>query len=106
MNPILGMRGAVVAPHSLAAQAGLDILRDGGNAIEATIAVASTLAVVYPHMTGIGGDGFWLMHQPGSPMLSIDACGAAGAAVNRDLYQGLDSIPWRGPLASNTPKLC
>lgn len=102
MNPILGMRGAVVAPHSLAAQAGLDILREGGNAIEATIAVASTLAVVYPHMTGIGGDGFWLMHQPGAPMLSIDACGAAGAAVNRELYQGLDSIPWRGPLAANT----
>jgi gamma-glutamyltranspeptidase/glutathione hydrolase len=102
MNPILGMRGAVVAPHSLAAQAGLDILREGGNAIEATIAVASTLAVVYPHMTGIGGDGFWLMHQPGSAMLSIDACGATGAAVNRDLYQGLDSIPWRGPLAANT----
>jgi gamma-glutamyltranspeptidase/glutathione hydrolase len=102
MNPILGMRGAVVAPHSLAAQAGLDILREGGNAIEATIAVASTLAVVYPHMTGIGGDGFWLMHQPGSAMLSIDACGATGAAVNRDLYQGLVSIPWRGPLAANT----
>ena len=102
MNPILGMRGAVVAPHTLAAQAGLDILRAGGNAIEATIAVASTLAVVYPHMTGIGGDGFWLLHQPGSAMLSIDACGAAGSAVNRDLYQGLDSIPWRGPLAANT----
>ena len=102
MNPILGMRGAVVAPHSLAAQAGLDILRAGGNAIEATIAVASTLAVVYPHMTGIGGDGFWLMHQPGNAMLSIDACGAAGAAVNRDLYFGMDSIPWRGPLAANT----
>ncbi len=102
MNPILGMRGAVVAPHSLAAQAGLDILREGGNAIEATIAVASTLAVVYPHMTGIGGDGFWLMHQSGKPMMSIDACGATGAAVNSDLYQGMDSIPWRGPLAANT----
>ncbi len=102
MNPILGMRGAVVAPHSLAAQAGLDILREGGNAIEATIAVASTLAVVYPHMTGIGGDGFWLLHQPGQAMLSIDACGAAGAGVTRDLYRSLDSIPWRGPLAANT----
>ncbi len=102
MKPILGMRGAVVAPHSLAAQAGLDILREGGNAIEATIAVASTLAVVYPHMTGIGGDGFWLLHQPGHTILSIDACGAAGAAVHRDLYRGMDSIPWRGPLAANT----
>lgn len=55
MNPLIGQRGAVVAPHSLASQAGLEILREGGNAIEATIAVAATLAVVYPHMTGMGG---------------------------------------------------
>lgn len=102
MNPLIGQRGAVVAPHSLASQAGLEILREGGNAIEATIAVAATLAVVYPHMTGIGGDGFWLMHAPGQAMQSIDACGAAGAAVNKDLYGGMASIPWRGPLAANT----
>jgi gamma-glutamyltranspeptidase/glutathione hydrolase len=102
MNPILGRRGAVVAPHSLAAQAGLDILREGGNAIEATIAVAATLAVVYPHMTGIGGDGFWLMHAPGQAMQSIDACGAAGSGVTREVYGDLASIPWRGPLAANT----
>ena len=102
MKPILGSRGAVVAPHSLASQAGLDILRDGGNAIEATIAVAATLAVVYPHMTGIGGDGFWLLQAPGQPVNSIDACGATGEGVTRALYEGLDSIPWRGPLAANT----
>ncbi len=102
IKPILGQHGAVVAPHSLAAQAGLDILREGGNAIEATIAVAATLAVVYPHMTGIGGDGFWLLHAPGQTMQSIDACGPAGEAVNRSLYEGMDSIPWRGPLAANT----
>ena len=102
MNPILGRRGAVVAPHALAAQAGLDILREGGNAIEATIAVASTLAVVYPHMTGIGGDGFWLMHAPGQAMQSIDACGAAGSGVKREVYGDLAAIPWRGPLAANT----
>jgi gamma-glutamyltranspeptidase/glutathione hydrolase len=47
MNPILGKQGAVLASNSLATQAGLDILREGGNAIEATLAVASTLAVVY-----------------------------------------------------------
>lgn len=102
MKPILGSRGAVVAPHSLASQAGLDILRDGGNAIEATIAVAATLAIVYPHMTGIGGDGFWLLQAPGQPVNSIDACGATGENVTRALYGGLDSIPWRGPLAANT----
>ena len=102
MNPILGSRGAVVAPHTMASQAGLDILREGGNAIEATIAVAATLAVVYPHMTGIGGDSFWLLHAPGQSMNSIDACGATGTGVTRALYSGLDSIPWRGPLAANT----
>ncbi|WP_124949744.1 gamma-glutamyltransferase family protein [Sulfuriferula thiophila] len=102
MNPILGSRGAVVAPHSLASQAGLDIFREGGNAIEATIAVAATLAVVYPHMTGIGGDGFWLLHAPGQAMQSIDACGATGAGVTRAIYGDWKSIPWRGPLAANT----
>jgi gamma-glutamyltranspeptidase/glutathione hydrolase len=54
MNPIFGRRGAVVALHSLVAQASLDILRGGDNAIEASIAVAATLPVVYPHMSGIG----------------------------------------------------
>jgi gamma-glutamyltranspeptidase len=102
MKPILGTRGAVVAPHSLASQAGLEVLREGGNAIEATIAVAATLAVVYPHMTGIGGDGFWLLHAPGAAMQSIDACGAAGSQVRPELYGDLASIPWRGPLAANT----
>jgi gamma-glutamyltranspeptidase/glutathione hydrolase len=102
IKPILGTRGAVVSPHSMASQAGLDVLRDGGNAIEATIAVASTLAVVYPHMTGIGGDGFWLLREPGKPVRSIDACGRTGAAVHAGLYGGAASIPWRGPLAANT----
>lgn len=102
MHPILARKGAVVAPHSLAAQAGLDILREGGNAIEATIAVAAALAVVYPHMTGIGGDNFWLLHTPDGAPRAIDACGAAGAAATPSLYAGLDAIPWRGPLAANT----
>ena len=102
IKSVLGRHGAVVAPHSLAAQAGLDILREGGNAIEANIAIASTLAVVYPHMTGIGGDGFWLIHSPGQAMRGIDACGASAQAVNFDYYAGKTSIPWRGPTAANT----
>ncbi|MFV0366904.1 MAG: gamma-glutamyltransferase, partial [Hyphomicrobiaceae bacterium] len=53
-------KGMVVAPHHLAAEAGLSVLKDGGNAIEAMIAAASTIAVVYPHMNGLGGDSFWL----------------------------------------------
>ncbi|NLY81008.1 MAG: gamma-glutamyltransferase, partial [Lysinibacillus sp.] len=54
----MAMKGMVTTPHYLASQAGLSVLQRGGNAIEASIAIASTLAVVYPHMNGIGGDIF------------------------------------------------
>jgi len=50
------LHGMVTSPHHLASQAGLQILRDGGTAIEAAVACIACLAVLYPHMTGIGGD--------------------------------------------------
>lgn len=53
----------VTSPNYLATQAGIDILRKGGNAVDAAIAVASTLAVVYPQMNTIGGDNFWLIYN-------------------------------------------
>ncbi|WP_313121399.1 gamma-glutamyltransferase, partial [Pantoea septica] len=56
--------GMAVAPHHLASESALAILRDGGNAIEAMVAAAATIAVVYPHMNGLGGDGFWLVLPP------------------------------------------
>jgi len=52
----MATRGMVTAPHALATQAGVDVLRAGGNAVDAAIAVAATLSVVYPHMCGLGGD--------------------------------------------------
>ncbi|WP_374302644.1 gamma-glutamyltransferase family protein [Ferrovibrio sp.] len=104
LNTPRARRGMVTAPHHLAAEAGLAVLREGGNAIEATAAMAAALTVVYPHMTGIGGDGFWLIAVPGRDVIAIEACGRAAAKVTPDLYkaQGLSSIPWRGPLAANT----
>ena len=97
-------RGMVVAPHHLAAQSGLAILREGGNAIEAMVAAAATIAVVYPHMNAIGGDGFWIVRAPDSPPIAIDACGAAAARAAPEWYRsrGHDAIPARGPLAANT----
>jgi gamma-glutamyltranspeptidase/glutathione hydrolase len=92
----------VTAPHHLASEAGCSVLRDGGTAVEAAVAVAATLAVVYPHMTGIGGDGFWLIAEPDGRVHAIDACGAAARRADPALYAGLDVIPWRGPLAANT----
>jgi gamma-glutamyltranspeptidase/glutathione hydrolase len=94
----------VVAPQHLAAQAGLAILREGGNAVEAMVAAAAAIAVTYPHMNSIGGDGFWLIAEPGCPPFGIDACGAAGTAATRELYasHGYKEIPARGPLAALT----
>lgn len=92
----------VVAPHYLAAQAGQAVLRDGGSAVEAAVAAAATIAVVYPHMNSIGGDGFWLISQPDGRVLAIDACGRAAQQADLALYTGLKQVPWRGPLAANT----
>src|SRR5260221_5830250 len=99
-----GCRGMVTAPHHLAAQAGLAVLRDGGNAVEAAVAAAATIAVVYPHMNAIGGDGFWLIAEPGQEPVAIEACGPAAAATTISFYreQRLTEIPSRGGLAANT----
>ena len=104
MHAPWGTRGMAVAPHSLAAEAAVGVLRDGGNAIEAMVAAAAAIAVVYPHMNSMGGDGFWLIHVPGESPRAIDASGAAGAGVTAQLYRerGLASIPFRGGIAANT----
>jgi len=104
LNTPIARNGMVTSPHHLASQAGLQILREGGTAVEAAVATAACLAVVYPHMTSIGGDNFWLIARPGEGPVAIDACGASGASVDMALYQrhNLTSIPHRGPLASNT----
>jgi gamma-glutamyltranspeptidase/glutathione hydrolase len=105
LNPIRGTRGMAVAPHALASQSALAVLREGGNAVEAMIAAAATIAVVYPHMNSIGGDSFWLIHVPGREPLGIDACGAAAQAASIGWYaeRGVaGSIPFRGGVAANT----
>jgi len=96
--------GMVTAPHHLASQAGLRVLQDGGNAIEAMIAAAAAITVVYPHMNALGGDNFWLIAEPGTDPVGIDACGAAAGLADIGFYksQDHDSIPPRGPLAALT----
>jgi len=94
----------VSAPHHLAARAGLRVLEDGGNAIEAMIAAAATIVAVYPHMNALGGDNVWLLDAPGGEPIGIDACGAAAGLADIGYYrgQGLDEIPSRGPQAALT----
>jgi gamma-glutamyltranspeptidase/glutathione hydrolase len=82
-----------VAPHHLASQSALAVLREGGSAIEAMVAAAATIAVVYPHMNGLGGDGFWLIVPPEGDPIAIDASGAAGSLATPQAYAGLAHIP-------------
>jgi gamma-glutamyltranspeptidase len=97
-------RGVVCAPHYLAVEAGRAALAEGGNAVEAMIAMAATIAVTYPHMNGIGGDGFWLVRERSGRIRALMAAGAAGSRAQPEHYRntGHDTIPTRGPLAALT----
>jgi gamma-glutamyltranspeptidase len=92
-------RGMVTSPHTLASAAGVDVLRAGGSAIDAAIATSAVLAVVYPHMTSIGGDAFWLIHDGQTGQIKyLNGGGRAAAAANREWFhaKGLSEIPFRG----------
>ncbi|KAA8995623.1 gamma-glutamyltransferase family protein [Affinibrenneria salicis] len=102
MQSNVAPQGMAVTPHHLASATAQSILREGGNAIEATVAAAATIAVVYPHMNSLGGDGFWLIVPPHGDPIAIDASGAAGSLANRQRYAGLPHIPHRGPQAALT----
>src|SRR5262249_53803824 len=95
-------RGVVAAPHSAAVEAGRAVLSEGGNALEAMVAMAATIAAVYPHMAQLGGDGFWLVREPSGRVRALMASGRAGANARRELYRNHETIPTRGPLAALT----
>jgi oxamate amidohydrolase len=97
-------KAAVAAPHHLAVESGKKILAEGGTAIEAMLAMATTIAVVYPHMNGLGGDAFWLIREPSGKIYYIEACGYAGTEAKLARYRDLGhtTIPQRGPLAATT----
>ena len=101
-----GRHGAVVAPHHLATEAGLSILRAGGSAVDAAIATNAVLAVVVPSNCGIGGDAFWLVWEAATGReYALNGSGrapaSADAAALRD--QGMDALPLRGPLTITVP---
>jgi len=95
-------RGVVCAPHFGAVDAGHSILAAGGNALEAMVAMAASIAVVYPHMNHLGGDGFWLVREPSGRIYAIMAAGGAGAQARPEFYRDYETIPPRGPLAALT----
>ena len=103
---VRGQIGAVSAGHPLAAQAGLRVLQDGGNATDAIIAMAGVLAVVRPHMNGIGGDAFGIFYNGETgEVTALNASGRSGALATPEFFAAaeLDRIPSIGPLSVSVP---
>jgi gamma-glutamyltranspeptidase/glutathione hydrolase len=102
-------RGAIASAHPLATAAGEEILRAGGNAFDAAVAVAATLAVVEPSGSGLGGGGFFLLHRArDGRQVVVDAREAAPGRAKRDMYLDAAGMPVAGastdgPLAAAIP---
>ena len=100
---------AIASANFLATRAGLEVLGKGGNAFDAAVAVASTLSVVEPESSGIGGGFFAVLHRASDGHETfIDAREVAPAAVNARDYRNADGTPNRdtalnGPLAAGIP---
>jgi gamma-glutamyltranspeptidase / glutathione hydrolase len=103
---VRGTQGAVSADHPLAAQAGLRVLQDGGTATDAIIAMAGVLAVVRPHMNGVGGDAFGIFYNGSTgEITALNGSGRSGALATPDFFrsQGLDAVPETGALSISVP---
>jgi gamma-glutamyltranspeptidase len=97
----LSPNGMVTSPHVLASHAGAAVLREGGSAVDAAVATSAVLSVLYPHMTGIGGDAFWLIHDAATKRVRyIDGGGRATSrgTVAAFAKRGLEEVPHKGPL--------
>jgi gamma-glutamyltranspeptidase / glutathione hydrolase len=81
-SPVIACEGMAATSHPLATLAAVDTLRAGGTAADAAVAAVATLCVVEPHMTGIGGDCFCLVSEPGKPVWGYNGSGRAGATAS------------------------
>ncbi|MGF6731930.1 gamma-glutamyltranspeptidase [Paraburkholderia youngii] len=101
--PTRAPHGMVATPHYLASQAGVEMLQRGGTAVDAAIAANAVLCVAYPHMAGLGGDGFWLIADGNSEQIhAINASGPAAQGATLAHYRGIaidNEIAARGPQA-------
>ena len=98
-----GRRWAIATPHQLATAAGRQAFEAGGNAVDAAIAANAMLAVVYPHMCGIGGD-FFALVAGGQTRVAVNGSGAAALALNaQDLRRQHATMPAYGPLSISVP---
>jgi gamma-glutamyltranspeptidase/glutathione hydrolase len=106
---VVAHKGAIASAYPLASQAGLEILKEGGNAFDAAVAVAAALAVVEPSSSGLGGGGFFLLHRQADGFETmIDARERAPGTASRDMYldKAGNEIPnasTNGPISSAIP---
>lgn len=99
-----GRRWAIATPHTAATDSGARAFEADGNAVDAAIAAATTLAVVYPHMCGVGGDLFALVREPDGKVLAFNASGAAPGATDPDAVRSRHRrMPEHGPDSITVP---
>jgi gamma-glutamyltranspeptidase / glutathione hydrolase len=101
-----GLNGALVSGHPLASQVGFEVLRNGGNAIDAAVSMAAVLAVVRPHMNSIGGDTFALFYDGDSKeVMALNASGRAGALGTSEFVRsaGHEQMPFTGAKSITVP---
>ncbi len=104
-SQVIASEGMAATSHPLATLAALDVLRAGGNAADAAVTSVAVLCVIEPHMTGIGGDCFALIADPGEPVWGYNGCGRAGAKASPEalLAKGMTFIEATSPHAVNVP---
>ncbi|CAG9219647.1 Gamma-glutamyltranspeptidase [Paraburkholderia caribensis] len=100
---IIGRKGAIATNHPIASQAGLDILRSGGNAVDAAVAISLTLGVVEPHMSGLGGDGFYHTFNPVSHRAQGCVYNGSGLPSEALAAAQQQELPLHGPLSVSVP---
>ena len=93
-SPVIACEGIAATSHPLASRVAIETLRAGGNAADAAVAAVAVLCVVEPHMTGIGGDCFAMIHAPDRPVWGYNGSGRAGSRASLDalLAQGMRMI--------------
>jgi gamma-glutamyltranspeptidase / glutathione hydrolase len=104
-SPVYGRRAMCATSHPAASLRAVEVLREGGNAVDAAIATAAVLAVVESPMTGVGGDCFALLAKPGEPLIALNASGRAPQAATAAWYekQGIDAIETTSAHAVTVP---
>ncbi len=104
-SPVIGRKAMCATSHPAASLAAIEIMRQGGNAVDAAIAATAVLCVVEPAMTGIGGDCFALIAKPGQKPIALNASGRAPAAATAEWYakQGITQLVMQSPHAVTVP---